>query len=306
VIPLLNGWDRVVRADAVILRAQPRPVGQLNYRELYGPLRPMREIVEDRLAKQPMPMSSIVKIHDPFRFQTFEGEHCATVRIEYEASEALVQRRSVADPAALPKRPMLRMMGVTFADYFTTLLDGVSLMPEHFDEFGRVVTYLTESTVLMLGTRRRRYFYKRPPGWQALATPFTSRYIPPDYPNNLAMITMYAALPGAGISHWFLETIVSDMRGRGAAVKTISEPETVSYAGLEGNRWVIESERDNARRHIAVVLRDKDYIYRARLDHGPSNQEGRRAFDAMLASLEPIKMRTQSTQNVKELFGDLF
>ncbi len=289
----------------MILRAQPRPVGQLHYRETYGPLRPMRAIVQDRLAKQPMPMSSIVKIHEPFRFQTFEGEHCATVRIDYEASEALVQRRA-GDPTALPKRPMVRMMGVTFADHFTTLLDGVSLSPEHFDEFGRVATYLTESTVLMLGTRRRRYFYKRPREWQALATPFTTRYIPPDYPNNLAMITMYAALPAAGISHWFLETIVSDMRDRGAAVKQVSEPETVTYAGLEGNRWVIDSERDNARKHVAVVLRDKDYIYRARLDHAPANVDGRRVFEEMLASIEPIKWRAHGAQNIKSLFGDLY
>lgn len=297
-----------MRADSVILRARPRPVGQLHYREVYGPLRPMRKIVEDRLAKQPIPMTSIVKIHNPVRFMTFEGEHCATVRIECEASEALVKKGAVADPEALPKRLMLRMMGVTFADHFTTLLDGVSLVPEHFDEFGRVVTYLTESTTLMLGMRRRRYFYKRPIGWQALATPFTARYIPADYPHNLAMITMYAALPAEGISHWFLESILSDMRDRGGAVTRVGQPETISFAGMGGNSWVIESEKDRMRKHVAVVLRDKHYIYRARLDHGPTNEDGPRMFEAMLASIEPISVRggADTAKASDDLFGHLF
>lgn len=290
-IPLLPGWQRVVRANAVIMRAMDRPVGELRYREVYGPVQPIRRIIEERLALAPLPMSTVVKLHPPERVMTIEGEHAAIVQLDLLCSDAVV--RPVGENlAAVPDRPAVRMFGVTFADHFTTLIDGLSLERQYFDEFIAAIRRVTRHTSLVLGERRRRFVYRRPPGWQALATPFTTRYIPPDYPRNLAMITVYPAMP-AGPSHWFLESVISDIREKGAVVRQVGEPELVSYGGVTGNRWKVTSTNNGKSLiHVPIVLQDKHYVYRLRLDHGPENLGARPVFDAVCESIERILQPT--------------
>ena len=269
------------------MRAMDRPLGELRYREVYGPLRPIRRIVEERLTVAPLPMSTVVKLHPPERVTTIEGECAAIVRLDLLCSDALVQPAAAA-PRNVPERPAVRMFGVTFADHFTTLIDGLCLERDHFEEFVSAIRGLTRNTSLVLGARRRRFVYHRPPGWQALATPFTTRYIPPDYPRNLAMITVHPAMP-AGPSHWFLESVVSELRERGAAIMQVSEPDSFSVAGLTGHRWRIVSQTAGQTRiTVPVVLQDKQYVYRLRFDHGENNTASQPLFDALCASIERI------------------
>lgn len=266
------------------MRAMDRPVGEIRYREVYGPLRPIRRIVEERLATAALPMSTPVELHAPERVTTIEGECAAIVRLDLLVSDAVIQR---AAPPGPPDRPAVRMFGVVFADHFTTLIDGICLQREHVDEFVSTVRGLTRNTSLVLGARRRRFVYRRPPGWQALATPFTTRYVPPDYPRNLAMITVHPAMP-SGPSHWYFESVVSDIREKGATVQELGDLETVTIAGLTGQRARVRSATSGRPTiHVPVLLQDKNYVYRLRFDHAPDTSE-QPVFEALCASIERI------------------
>ena len=284
-IALLRGWSRAVRGDVVVMQAQHKPLGELRYREVYGPLRPIRAIVDERLAVAPLPTSRVEAISPPLRLSTNEGEYAGLVRVDLTCDEAIVSTGVNQPPG---RRPACRMFGVTFGDNFTTLIDGLSLEPQHFAEFEKVVRNLTIGSVLLLGHRRRRFFYRRPPGWQALATPYTTRYIPPGYPNDAAMITVMAALPAGG-SHWFLESVLNELRERNAVVGQVSVPERFVMGPLDVHRWRLTSQLGGeTRAHEAVLLQDYNYVYRVRLDRAPDNLAGLVAFETLCGSIEPL------------------
>ncbi len=288
-IALLRGWSRAVRGDVVVMQAQHKPLGELRYREVYGPLRPIRAIVDERLASTPLPTSIVEAISPALRLVTNEGEYAGLVRVDLTCDESIVSAGVNPTPGQPPgRRPACRMFGVTFGDNFTTLIDGLSLEPQHFAEFEQVVRNLTVGSVMLLGHRRRRFFYRRPPGWQALATQYTTRYIPPGYPNDAAMITVMAALPAGG-SHWFLESVLNELRERNAVVGQVAAPERFMMGTLDIHRWRLTSQLGTeVRAHEAVLLQDYDYVYRVRLDRAPDNQAALTAFETLCGSIEPL------------------
>src|SRR5262245_48974282 len=108
---------RQVRGDHVHLRApHGRPIGELRYREWYGPLRSARQITEERLAIA-VPTWELGNVAAPERLTTHEGEHAALVRID----------------GRLAGRPALRLLGIVFGDYHVALIDAMSVHGEYFD-----------------------------------------------------------------------------------------------------------------------------------------------------------------------------
>lgn len=282
-IPIPPGWVRRWQADHLLLKSLERPLGVLKFREVWGPLTTMRRYLDDRIPRLPVGAPEIDKIHPIERVTTEEGEHAAIARVDL---------RCALDRNFAVKQSAVAMFGVVFGDNFMTSLDGLCLSPPHFDELHATVRDLTRRTVLMLGNpRRRRYVYRMPEGWQALERFWGTRFIPPEYPNVAAMITVHAAVP-TRVSQAFVETIMHDQLARGATIKDIAPIENMAItADLSGGRWqFVSHQHDGTQRvHVIVELNDGRYSYKLKLEHAVGIAGTvRPAFDALCASIEPV------------------
>lgn len=290
-IPTPPGWIRLVRGEQVHLRApRERPIGELWYRERYGPLRTARQITAERLAV-PMPTFELEGVSEPERMTTHEGEHAAFVQIT----------------GRLSKHPTRRLLGIVFGDHATSLLDGMTIAPQHFDEFEATFRDLVHHITLILGRRRRRFVYKRPAGWLALANVLITHYMPPDFPQNNARITVYPALPREQKGRHLVDIVMAEERSRGAKIVDAgTQEETASDHGLAGTHRRIISQPSSgpALAHRVVVFEDKHYTYPLRV-HVPADEEAgdnEAQFDALCASVEPF----QSAAPVEEVAADPF
>lgn len=290
-IPIPPGWVRRWQADHLLLKSLERPLGVLKFREVWGPLTTMRRYLDYRIPRLPVGAPEIDNIHPIERITTDEGEHAAVTRVDL---------RCALDRNFTVKQPAVALFGVVFGDNFMTSLDGLCLSPPHFDELHAIVRDLTQRTALMLGNpRRRRFVYQMPPGWQALERFWGTRYIPPEYPNVGAMITVHAATP-ASPSRAFVETLMHDQIDRGATITDIAPTENMAITtNLSGGRWqFISQQRDGTQRmHVIVELNDGRYSYKLKLDHAMGIADlVRPPFDALCASIEPVPTGTAGAE----------
>jgi hypothetical protein len=276
VIPTPAGWQKVVRGDQVRLQPPPeRPLGEIRYRERFGPLRTARQVVAAKLASAPgfVPRA----ITPPQRLVTHEGEYAAFIAID----------------GAVAEQPARRYMGIVFGDNFTTLLDAISLSPPHFDELEVVARDLTQRTTLILGVRRRRFVYQPPPGWQALTNVFVTNWYPPDFPGNLASIIAFPANPLKQTPQQILDALVVEERAKGVEIDEVSGPEALSSRhALPGLAWriVARPPRQGVMSRELVVLQDSRYLYPLRLDliEARAGGNARAEFRQVVDSVEPI------------------
>ena len=273
-----EGWFRQARADWVHLRGpKGRPIGEFRYRENYGPLRPAKQIVAAKLASVQIPGLEIVGQHAPERLTTAEGEHAALVRID----------------ATLLNRPARRVMGIVFGDRFTTLLDGMSIHPTLFDEFEEVARDLTLGTRLELGTRRRRFVYQIPAGWQSIANVFVTTWLPPDYPLNNSRIIVTPATALAQEATSIIGQLINEQRRRGSEIAHVGDPTVVSSDfGLKGQRWHIETHpwQQAPRVHEIAIYADQQYSYALRMElvESAASAGSLEVFNQLCASVEPL------------------
>ncbi len=274
------GWLRQVRADQVQLRPpRERRVGEFRYRERYGPLRSARQVVAAKLS-MPTPGIETLAVGDPEKLVTVEGEYAALVKLE----------------AAVRSRPALRIMGIVFADTFTTLLDGISANPDYFDEFETIARDLVRRTVLLLGVRRRLFLYQPPPGWQALPQVLVTNWYPPDFPANHARLIVFPAAPRLEAPAGILDALVAADRKRGIPIASVTGPRHVeSRHGLTGLSWHVETHPPEHGRltRLLAVFEDRRYIYPLRLDVADSThpgpvEAGIATFEAVCDSVEPL------------------
>ncbi len=273
-IPTPFGWWRLVRGDIVHLRPpRERPVGEIRYREHSGPLKTARQITAERLAI-PLPTFEATKVWEPERVTTVEGEHGAIVRIDGRLGGA----------------PMRRVLGMVFGDHFTAMSDGLSIVEAHFDELEATARDLTQRTMLVLGVRRRRFLYRRPPGWQAVANLFVTKYLAPTFPRDRAMITVYPASPRGETPHQMVKSILEEHEGRGLSTVLIGDAEQTALPnGMTGWRWQISTGPSIV--HVAI-FEDAKYVYPIRLDDvAGALPENLAAFEALCATIESLAPR---------------
>ncbi len=281
---------RLVRGDHVHLRPpRERPIGELRYREWFGPLRTARQITAERLAI-PLPTFELGSVSAPDRLTTVEGEHAALIKIE----------------GRFAQRPARRVIGIAFGDYTTALLDGMSIVPEHFAEFEATMRDLTRRTTLVLGTRRRRFVYQRPYGWHAIANVLITHYLPLDYPLNNSRITVYPALPLEFKGLHLFDVVLAEERGRGAAIIERAPAAAITTTtGLEGGRMRIVSQVPDGVpvANVLVVFEDKRYTYPLRLQvtaddaEQPSDEAFTRLWQSVEAIGAPVGVEEEVAQN---------
>lgn len=271
-----------MRADHVHLYPPADdPIGEFRYRERYGPLRTMRQLVSKRLAPPQHPGLQALSVGDNEPLITVEGEYACLVRIS----------------ATMNRRPARRVITAVFTSAFTTLLDGISVMPDRFDEFEALARELTRHTRLLLGIRRRRFVYAPPSGWHAIANVLTTNWYPPDYPGNHARLIAFPASPRNKPPERILAMHMEAERQAGVVIDAVTGPETAtSRHGLTGVRWYIDTRSPAFERMLQVlaVFEDNRYTYPLRLDlantasaaHAEDARVG--VFDRVCDSVEPI------------------
>lgn len=271
-IPTPPGWMRLVRRDYVHLRSpKDRPVGEIKVRELHGVPRSARLLVAERLAANASFQPTTIGA--PERLTTEEGEHAAIVRVDGQVSTV----------------PVLCVIGMVFGEHVTAIIDALSAQPTHFAELEALTRDCVIRTELGLGVRKRRFVYRRPADWHALAHGMVTHYFAPDHPRNSAHLVVHPAVPRDVHPQRVIDSLFEDQIGALAELEYVAEEPVVARGGLRGRLWWIRSHTPSgrARSHRVVLLEDQRYYYPLHFDDG-ENPIDRATFDAVCASVEPL------------------
>ena len=167
---------------------------------------------------------------------------------------------------------------------FVLLDDSYVRVVGHGEGVAPVVRELVTSTRAYLAApRRRRFWYRTPPGWRRIESPGgIETCLAPDYPAHRASISIPRALPIAAREQF---SVVRELLG------TDEEPPPPTpiktQTGLTGMRWMREQISDDgvALEVMVVALSDGtyDYFARAIMPHGEQH-----VFADFIESIEPV------------------
>lgn len=152
--------------------------GALRLREYVQPLARLRDIRGEQVTR----LASLgnIEMTAPALEITAEGEHAALYQVRVHGAS-----------------PLELHVGITFGDDGYLLVEGMCGDPELAETFAAITRRLTLQLPLGLGhDRRRRYLYRRPPGWEAVVKRHSVAWYPPDYPRNHSVIHVFDAIPG--------------------------------------------------------------------------------------------------------------
>jgi len=184
----------------------------------------------------------------PERLVTFEGEHAA-----------FLTARGTQDG-----RPVLRALGFVLGDDFCAVLHGVCPRKEEHDRFTALVRTLTKEDAHVLGIRRRRFEYLPPDDWEPLVQGFITEWIPPDYPGNQTVLTVYPANPIGLVDRASLDLIVKQQEQIGAVVETLAGSEVAAnrhgLTGLAHGLTLGKPGQPSVRKEV-IVLEDDRFTY---------------------------------------------
>jgi hypothetical protein len=151
---------------------------------------------------------------------------------------------------------------------------------------------------LGLGTdRRRRYIYKRPPGWQAVVKRHSVIWYPPDYPRNHAAIHVFDAKPGQADKPNTLERMV--IMEPQNVLQSFTDNAIFSVLTDTGLRGAYEVLRGTWLGGVpAAIVRstlvDTRFSYSLRLEAcEPGIDAAREIFDLVVRSVKPIPQPTK-------------
>ena len=269
----LSGWTRHPMADGFIL-VPPGGLaaGPIRLREKL-PLRPLRAFVDDALREGGAEIASAARIGPLSRFITLEGESAGQVTVVF----------------ALPGGETLeRSFALVAGEDMCALIEGATARPEDFARYRQAIRDLAESYYLGLGElRRRRFEYAPPPGWEGLARPYVTVWYAPGFPRTAAFISVFEARPRAGTSvevedrSLSIENSLVDAR--------LAEPLSLP-GGLEGRLERGSGVQDGKQIHVLRArVGDGRFDYLVQLNAAEDAlPAARAAFDALLASIEPI------------------
>lgn len=139
--------------------------------------------------------------------------------------------------------------------------------------------------VFVASQRRRRFWYRTPPGWRKATAEIEDTYLAPTYPTHRSCITVLRAVP---VSMRAQHSTVADLLGarEGIGEAPVMRP-LMTRNGLMGSRWVRQVKSDDGidLDIIVVALSDRsyDYFVRAIVPRGQTQE-----LLALLESIEPL------------------
>jgi hypothetical protein len=156
----------------------------------------------------------------------------------------------------------------------------------NMEQVATTVRELVLSTrVFVASQRRRRFWYRTPPGWRKAASEHEDTWLAPSFPTHRSCITVLRAVPVLMRSQ---HQAVADLLGArdGIGEAPVMRP-LVTRAGLMGSRWVrpVRSDDGVALDIIVVALSDRsyDYFVRAIVPRGQTHE-----LVELLESIEPL------------------
>jgi len=165
--------------------------------------------------------------------------------------------------------PARRWIGAILLDSFVMAIDAMSVAAEADATIAAQARTLFEKASFGLGARRRRFVYRRPPGWQSLATGLIATWYPPDYPRHRAQIIVYPAEPSGGAAADVFAELLEDEERRGFARAGQLADEPFAWRLFTGHHYRYRGRWPDAATAVdrdAIVLADGRYYYVLRLE----------------------------------------
>jgi hypothetical protein len=271
-----SGWAVSRRADRLLLVPAEGALATIEYREVVRPVLDISALVDNELARDTRFVADGVGPFVPL--VTHEGEYAALVTASGHVGGRSAQRD----------------LGFVLTDDYYACANGLSLVSGRFADLTRTVRALVMTDSHGLGTRRRRFRYLPPPGWQPSPRGLETDWYPRGNSRAAAVISVWPAWPISDGSVSMVDRVVEQAGSSPEfAVLDMWGPYPVTArSGLRGSGWDIVGsppERQLQRRTI-VVLEDDRYVYSARLEVvlKGSSDDARGALFTLIASAEPI------------------
>lgn len=281
-IERIPGWSWELREHGIFLSPADRTLGSIFYAERVRPLRAIDVIVRELDGLVPTKIPVEVQTLEPIL--TDEGEYAVLATLGADAG-------------------CVQTVGVVFGDDFYSLCVGLPLVPAANELFANKVRECVTGDAHMLGVRRRRFAYARPPGWHGLlAGAFHAVWYPLDYPNNRSSLSVYPAVPMSAESSPAAEMFAAIVKSIDGRVEASSEPVAVTGYQLAGT-WssaVVQHVDGTLRHHDLVVLQDDRFVYPVLLQTVAETHTAHlELLRALLRTIDPIprnlRARVQGT-----------
>jgi hypothetical protein len=193
--------------------------------------------------------------------------------------------------------PTVYVFASVFTEFFNTKLVVRGELAQ-LERLSALVVDVAHRDRLGLGLRRRRIGFTPPTGWHPIpGLGLDMVFLPPNYPQTHAAITVYPAVP--------VELAVHPRRFQHEHDERIGLPaqhesrsaartqRTKRNIGLEGSEWTSRRPLPNDLGEFVrylIVLRDSRYVYSTKLEAlaGPQLDELHRVFIDMMSTIEAI------------------
>lgn len=243
------GFYKSQRPDHLLLQP-PDGLGlePFRYREKQKPLRSLRQIVLEVCAEndgiEPLQASL------PDDFVTAEGEFAAQTAVLFRYG----QRVGYLHVAAV------------FGDDSVDIIDTMVVEPRAFENTALLVKQLAYTCKLGLGYRKRRYLFTPPLGFFHVAKGLVTRFYPPSYPNEPAMLVVHPAVPRTLSPHGLCASLVERHRQKGLLFEHEgAETPLTSDHGLHGLTFCLSAKAPGSQNQRwlqdLLIFADAHYLY---------------------------------------------
>lgn len=268
------GWTQHFGAHLFSLYP-PDGGGRIRYYERITPLGRLSAVVRYILDQDPA--YKLEDIGVPQRLTTDEGEYAAWVPTRGSRNGG----------------PARHFIGVVFTDEFAAAIDALAVVRSQFAELERTCLMLLQSVSLGLKLRRRRFFYTPPSDWQSLPSGLVANWYPPDFPANMATISVFPANPVEGPPPTLFKELLDSEQRAGLLVEETSDAAPFSSTfGLSGSYWKVRGQRRQQKVVFCdvVILSEGTFRYILRLDSllPERLQEHRIIFQELASSAQPV------------------
>lgn len=256
----------------------------IRYREKQRPLRTLRHLVGELFAER----EDLVPLHAslPENFVTAEGE--------FAAQTAVLVRR-VGDG----KVGYVHVAAV-FGDDSVDVFDAPVFTETAVESTAILVRQLAYTTKLGLGYRKRRYLYTPPLGYFSMTQGLVTRFYPPNFPSQRAMLAVHPAVPRTLSPQALCSSLVERYRKKGLQFSSDGGmvPMTSDH-GLHGIGFCLSAPAPDgsAIRWLQdlMIFADAHYLYT--LVFESTSQTDRSQFASVLSSIarsvHPLAAPTQ-------------
>ena len=281
------GFYKAQQAGAVLLEPPDAlKLLPIRYREKQRPLRTLRQLVGELCAER----EDLVPLHAslPEDFVTAEGE--------FAAQTALLVRR------AGDNRVGYVHVAAVFGDDSVDVFDAPVFTETAFESTAILVRQLAYTTKLGLGYRKRRYLYTPPLGYFSMTQGLVTRFYPPNFPSQRAMLAVHPAVPRTLSPQALCTSLVERYRKKGLQFDSDGGmvPMTSDH-GLHGVGYCLSAPAPDGTSlrwlQDLMIFADAHYLYT--LVFESTTETDRSQFSSVLSSVarsvRPLPAPTQAS-----------